>query len=184
MLHENFKKIGEKLFQRGMNNSHSGNISIREGDKIFISRTGSMLDELNADDIVRVGLEPDQSIDQFASMELLVHRAIYNRNSDVKSVVHAHVPYAVVLGANHEEIIPYDDEGRYFLKSIPVLKVNNSIASEEVKEKIPSYINASHGAVIVAKHGVFAWGKSLEEAYHYIMVTQSICKINYLLSKE
>ena len=39
-------------------------------------------------------------------------------------------------------------------------------------------------SVIVARHGVFAWGKDLEEAYKYLSVTESACKINYLVEKR
>jgi L-fuculose-phosphate aldolase len=180
VLYKEFDKIGKKLFSRGLNNSHSGNISVRQGDKIFITRTGSMLDELTADDIVEVGLLPDKEIDKKASMELLVHRAIYLTDKNIGAVTHAHAPYAVVLADNCDRIIPYEQEGAFYLKMIPVLKVQNAIASSEVADKIGNYVDY-YKSVVVTQHGVFAWGETLEDAYHYLMVTESACKMNYLL---
>lgn len=175
------QKIGVKLFQRGLNNSHSGNISYREKDLIYISKTGGMCDDLGENDIVAVGLVEDFEQDRVASMELKVHRAIYQVDDKIRAVVHAHAPYAIVEAEGQSNIVPYDEEGQYFLKAIPVMNVGQSIASDEVAAKIPDYVQASP-AVVVARHGVFAWGASLEDAYHYITVVESACKINYLRS--
>lgn len=182
-MYKEFKHIGKKLFQSGMNNSHSGNISIRKGNKISITRTGSMLDELDKADVVSVDLKVDPNKDKKASMELLVHRAIYMTDKNVKAVVHAHCPYSIVMADGKETIVPYDEEGKFFLKSINVVNVENAIASGEVAAEISAYVLSNHCAVI-ARHGVFAWGKDIEEAYHYLTVCESVCRINYLMESK
>lgn len=183
MLYLKFKKIGEKLFLRGFNSSHSGNISVRQNDSIFITATGSGLDELTEKDIVQVGLHSNEERDKKASMELLVHRAIYHANSEIKAVVHAHTPYAVVVADGNDAIIPYEQEGAYYFKQIPVMHVKNAIASPEVAANIGQYVKNSN-LVIVAKHGIFAWGVTLEKAYQFLTVAESTCRINYLLGVQ
>ncbi|MGD9153057.1 MAG: class II aldolase/adducin family protein [Gammaproteobacteria bacterium] len=180
MWHEKFEHIGKKLFLRGCNNSHSGNISVREGNRIFISRTGSMLDEITEQDIIEVGLLPDEIKDKQASMELLNHRALYLANENINAIVHAHAPYAIVMADGQQAIKPYDQEGGYYFERIPVINAQNTIASTEVAEKIKQYANTSH-AVVIQKHGVFSWGKNLEEAYHFLTVVESASRVNYLL---
>ncbi|MGD9108876.1 MAG: class II aldolase/adducin family protein [Gammaproteobacteria bacterium] len=180
MRHEKFKHIGEKLFLRGCNNSHSGNISVREENRIFISRTGSMLDEITEQDIIEVDLLPNEIKDKQASMELLNHRALYLANKNINAIVHAHAPYAIVMADGQQEIKPYDQEGAYYFECIPVINAQNTIASTEVAEKIKQYANTSH-AVVIQKHGVFSWGKNLEEAYHFLTVVESASRVNYLL---
>lgn len=200
LLHKQFQQIGTKLFLRGLNNSHSGNISVRvpssgrdgfeqknekNSDKIIITGTGKMLDELTTRDLVAVEFVPTDSEesaaqDRKASMELLVHRAIYHADESIGAVVHAHAPYAVAAAVGKKEVVPYDQEGAYFFQSIPILHAQKTIASTEVAEKIGQYVTAAR-AVIVAKHGVFAWGKTLEEAYHFLLVVESACRINYLV---
>jgi L-fuculose-phosphate aldolase len=183
MLHQQFKQIGEKLFLRGLNNSHSGNISVRQKDDIIITGTGKMLDELTPDDLITVKILPNCEIDKNASMELLVHRAIYCADETIGAVVHAHAPYAIAMANDRNEIIPYDHEGAYFFQKIPVLHAGKTIASDEVAEKIGQYVKTSL-AVIVNRHGVFAWGKTLEDAYHFLMVVESACRANYLVEKK
>jgi L-fuculose-phosphate aldolase len=182
-MYQQIKKIGEKLFQRGLNNSHSGNISVRINERICISKTGSSLDMLGKDDVVEVGLNPDKEMDKNASMELLVHRAIYDVNEKVWSVVHAHPPYAVALAHKKKKIIPYDQEGQYYLKEIPVIRAKQTLGSKEIAEQIGSYVK-DYKAVIIEKHGVFTWGETLEDAYHYMTVVESVCKINYLVENK
>lgn len=180
MSTNDIKKIGLKLFQMGLNHAHSGNISFRDGNNIFITRTGSALEELAETDIVMVGIEKNEQLDKNASMELVVHRAIYQSNDKIRAVVHAHSPYSIVQAHNATEVIPYDDEGRYYLKNIPVLTVTNSIASSEVVDNITNYTN-TYKSIIIARHGVFSWAENLEKAYQYLSVTEASCKINYLL---
>lgn len=179
MRHTRFKKIGEKLFLRGLNNSHSGNISVREKDHIYITATGASLDELTEKDIIQVEITPHIEQDKKASMELLVHRAIYQADDRIGAVVHAHAPYAIAIAEGERVVIPSEQEGRYYFKQIPVLQVQNAIASSEVAIGIVRYVKETHAAIVM-QHGVFAWGETLEKAYQFLMVVESACHINYL----
>jgi L-fuculose-phosphate aldolase len=180
MWHSEIKSIGEKLLLLGLNNSHSGNISVKDGDVITITRTHTMLDSVGEKNLIEVPLVANQKLDKQASSELIVHRAIYESNPKVSAIVHAHPPHAIVVADKQQEIIPYDAEGKHFLTKIPVLRFFNPFASTEVATAIKKTTGNYHAAII-EKHGVFAWGESLEEAYHYMTVVESVCKINYLL---
>ncbi|MCP4049112.1 MAG: aldolase [bacterium] len=178
-IHQQIKQVGRKCFLAGLNNSHSGNISIKKNNYIYITRTGSSLDQLKISDIIRTELNVNKVADRYASIELIVHRAIYKANPDINSITHAHAPYAIAMADKGRDLIPYDDEGKYYLGSIPVLSIENTIASKNIADQIRSYVHNSH-SIIIAKHGVFAWGPSLDDAYKFLSVTESACKINYL----
>lgn len=182
-MYKKIKQIGLELFLTGLNNSHSGNISYRSKDNIYITRTGSMLARLQNKDIIRVMINPDPKIDAKASMELLVHRAIYRANASIGAIIHAHAPYSIVVAKEKKEVIPYDQEGQYYFREIPVLNVEHTIASEEVADNIVGYVQ-SYSCVIVSKHGVYAWGSNLENAYKYLTVTESSSRIIYLLENR
>ncbi|MEM2688042.1 MAG: class II aldolase/adducin family protein, partial [Thermoproteota archaeon] len=49
-------KYGKKLFDKGYMVSHSGNISVRVGDKMYIKRRGAAADEIGPEDVVEVDL--------------------------------------------------------------------------------------------------------------------------------
>ena len=101
-------KIGKFLFQEGLNHSHSGNLSIRHNDQVYITKTGSMLFNLTQDDIVTGSIGVPHIKD--ASMEYIVHRAIYI-NSNAKAIVHCHPIFTTVLSLYFDEIEPMDAEG-------------------------------------------------------------------------
>lgn len=171
-------RIGKKLVEGGLVESHFGNISVRAGDYMFITRSGCALDEINEDMIVEVSIEGTCSLDMIASSEAIVHRAIYN-STPALAVVHAHCPFAVTLSllAEGDSISPVDSEGQYFLGEVPV--VRGGIGSEELAQKLASAL-ASHKAAIIYSHGTFAIGKVLDEAYVITTQVEHSCRIKYL----
>lgn len=173
-----FRKFGKLLDAHGYNTSHSGNISVRRGDRIFITRRGSMSAEIKKKDVVETGIYEDDSGIVLASTETIVHRAIY-QNTSALAVIHAHTPYAIVLSLIEKEIVAVDAEGQYHMHKIPVVDLDVPVGSTEAAEKVPPVLK-NYKAVMVRSHGVFATGSILEEAYMWVSVVDSISKLRYL----
>jgi len=175
-MFEDMVKFGRDIFIQGLNDSHSGNISIRRDDRIYITRHGARTGGLSFDDIVAVNLN-DAKRDGGASMETKVHRAVYLANPGVSAVVHAHPPHAIALSLNWDRIIPVDAEGKFYFTEIPVLAgCGDAISSDCVAELLPVMF-AKYRVVMVKGHGSFAAGKDLEEAYLYTSACESASKI-------
>lgn len=175
-------KFGKKLVEHGHVESHFGNMSIRLGDKILISRTGSMLDEIGENTTVELDLAQPSSFDIIASSEANVHRRIYE-NTSALAIIHAHSPYAVVESLKEGEdgeIIPVDSEGQYFLHKIPV--VGGGIGTKELAENLSNALS-EHKAAVVYSHGTFATGKTVEEAYVNTTMVEHSCKLKHLLEQ-
>ena len=166
------------MYEQGLNHSHSGNISIRDGNKILIKKHGAMLGYLTKKDIVRINLNDDKK-DKLASLEAKVHRAIYLKNPEIKAVAHGHTIYATVLSLHNKIIKPVDSEGKLYLPQIPVLSCKETIGSDEVTQKIPELIS-KYKCAIIKGHGAFAAGKNLEQASMLLSVIESASKILYL----
>lgn len=170
-----FQQIGRDLFQSGLNNSHSGNISVRFGDRIIITRRGSMLGHLQEGDLIETGLDRNDSNITLASTEIRVHRAIYKRTPAL-AVVHAHPPHAIALSLVEDEIIPVDSEGSYLMHKIPVVCAEHTIGSEEIEQALPEVLN-DYKAVMIRGHGSFAVGQLPEEAYQLTSSLEHSCRI-------
>lgn len=82
-------KYGRKLVEHGLVESNFGNISMRAGDRMLITRTGAGLDEITEDNVVEVDIEDTSSMDIIASSEAVVHREIYRQTSAL-AILHAH----------------------------------------------------------------------------------------------
>lgn len=169
--------FGKVLYEQGLNHSHSGNISVRNGNGILIKKHGAMLGHLTDKDIVSINLNDDKR-DKCASVEAKVHKAIYLGNKNVNAVAHGHTIYATVLSLRNKLIKPVDSEGAFYLPLIPVLSCEETIGSCEVADKIPALISKYKCAVIKG-HGAFAAGKTLEEACLYLSVIENASKIIY-----
>ena len=85
MILTQFQSIGHALFIRGMVSSHSGNLSMRLGERLVITKRGSMLGSLEEHDLVETGITKNDRSTPWASSELNAHRSIYR--GDRKSVV-------------------------------------------------------------------------------------------------
>jgi len=170
-----FQLVGCDLFTAGLNNSHSGNMSVRLGDRLVITRRGSMLGNLKERDLIETGLSKNDSHITLASTEIGVHRAIY-QNTPALAIVHAHPVYATALSLIEDEIIPIDSEGQYMLHKIPVIGFEHTVGSSEVARILPEYLK-EYKIVMIRGHGSFAVGQLIEEAYQWTSSLENICKI-------
>lgn len=180
-IYNEFKKYGRFLREHELISSHGGNISLKRGDFIYIKRTGSMLGDLKPTDIIKTHLHKEDSKILLASKELPVHRNIL-LNTGALAIIHAHPPYSIILSLLYDEIVPIDLEGSYIVKKIPVLQLDVATASDESAAKVPRVLQ-NYKVMIIRGHGTFAHGLSLEEAYMWTTVAESVCKLVYLAKK-
>jgi len=175
---EPFSRFGRELFSQGVNSSHSGNMSVRAGDHIFITSRGSMLSNLTERDIIETGVHSDDSHITLASTEIKIHRASY-LNTSALAIVHAYPPFAISLSMVKDEIVPVDTEGIYYFKAIPVIGAGLTVGSDEVAEKLPPLLQ-NYKATMVRGHGSFAGGQMIEEAFQWTSSLEASCKILFL----
>ena len=173
-----FREIGRDLFVAGLTTSHGGNMSVRDGGRVIITRRGSMLGRITDDDLVETGLEPCAT-DERCSREIVVHRAIYAA-TDARAIVHAHPPHTVARSFGSDSIVPQDSEGLYVLGAVPVVTAATTIASSEAAAVLASALVSAPVAVL-RTHGPFARGASLEEAFMHVSVLEASVRILDLL---
>lgn len=179
MLVSQFQIVGRDLFNRGLVSSHSGNLSVRLGERLFITHRNSMLGCLEEQDLVETGIDKNDRFTPLASTELAVHRSIY-RCTSASAVAHAHPAYAVALSFSEREIIPCDVEGSLLLPVVPVLGWEMVVKAGGLAEEIAEMLQR-YRIVLVRGHGSFAAGQLLEEAYHYTTILEESCRLLYLL---
>ncbi|MFA5317173.1 MAG: aldolase [Dehalococcoidales bacterium] len=179
MLLSQFQGVGRDLFNLGLVTSSSGNLSVRMGERIIITRRGSALSCLEEPDLIETGLDKNDRATPLASTELAVHRAIY-QTTRASAIVHAHSPYATALSLAVCEIIPSDTEGITTLGTVPVVgrgqEVKPGALAKEISQALDEY-----SIVMVAGHGSFAIGQLLEEALSYTTIMEASARINCLL---
>ncbi|MCX8176573.1 MAG: class II aldolase/adducin family protein [Candidatus Bathyarchaeota archaeon] len=167
------RRYALKLARRGYVTAHGGNISIRSGNIMWITRHASSLENLRFEDVIQVYVDKPSSFDALASTETIVHRKVYSETPNL-AIIHAHPPNTVALTFFYDEITPLDSEAYYVLKKVPI--VEGSPGSDELALNVAEKLK-THYAVAVRAHGVFSASKYLDIAYQYICMVEHSSKI-------
>ncbi|MFA5104083.1 MAG: class II aldolase/adducin family protein [Candidatus Margulisiibacteriota bacterium] len=182
-MFERFKKAGEILFAAGCNDSHSGNISMRQDGKLIITSRLAMLSSLNKEDLVEAAVEGTSPTDGISSRDLPIHRAIYAGSKNL-AVIHAHLPNALALCVTENKILPQDAKGQiFFPQGLSIIKPRQMSDAEEILKLImSSSLNSIPYAAVIKGYGVFAAASSIELALEVITSLELSSKV-WLASK-
>ncbi len=167
-------RIGKELYRRGLTSSTGGNISVRCGDRVYITRSRSSLGFLKREDILEVSAK-DGSYrgNGRPSSELPLHLGIY-RSMDVLAIIHAHPPFSIAYLKEGMKISPVGTEGRMILRNFKVLPGEgfNIVNVDEVVEALKEC-----PITFVSNHGSVAVGRSLLEAFELTDLLESEIKV-------
>ena len=164
----------------GYNDSHSGNASVRDGDTIWVTPTGSCADTLIADELIACKL--NQTPPPGASLDAPLHLAIMQKNPAINAVLHSHGPYSVAITMNGEDFYPADFEGHLYFKKIPVISIAYDRYIAEAAALVSEML-LQHPITIVRGHGVYAAAKNLNLAYKWTCSLEQSAK-TCLLAKQ
>jgi len=161
----------------GLNDSHSGNASIRAGELAWVTPTGCSADTLEVDALLACRL--DRSAPTGASLDAPLHLAVYQARPDAMAVLHSHGPHSIAMTLAGGDFEPIDFEGRYYFPVVPVL----DIPPERYTTRSPAAVAetlASHRVCIVRGHGVYAAAETLDLAYKWTCSLESSARIAWL----
>ena len=169
---DDLARASRRLYALGWMRGTSGNVSVRDGSEILVTASGIDKSAVEPDDAVLIDARgaalPGQS--RRASAEAPVHAALITE-AEVESVVHVHSLAAVEAAARWPEGVPLIDVEQ--LKGIgrgahgdavTVPVVANSQDMPDLSARILAARDPGVPGVIVAEHGLYAWGSSLGEA--------------------
>jgi L-fuculose-phosphate aldolase len=174
-----FKTVGNDLYTRGMVSVHGGNLSLKQGTNLCITRSGSRLGYLEEPDMIVTGVDKDDENTRKASSELGVHRAIYNKTLST-AIVHSHPIHATALSFRSDKIFPQDEAGKIFIPTVPVIGFGSEPVPGGFAAEVAEALK-TNAVVLVHKHGSFARGRTLEEAYVITELLEISCRILYML---
>ncbi len=173
---EDFQDLGRDMFLSGLVSSHTGSMSMRDGDRVTMSRRTARLGRLTADDLIEFDVEgacPDD-----APEEAVVHQAIY-RATEAQAVVFARPPATLAMALIDDRLSPANGEGAESLGTAPVLLSQRPLGSNDVAQLVARALRVSRVAALRGQ-GVFAWGDDLEDAFHMVSLLEEMCKINHI----
>jgi len=203
-IFERMQKIGTAISLVNANNTHSGNLSMRDPvdpDVFYITASGSQGGHLIKQDIVPILFSGVSWGDARGSTESTIHREIL-KIPGVNAVIHAHYMHSTFisfdtrdkqlflryLGTDSQEreeflFYPVDLIGAYCIGGVTVGSYEQPVGSSEMEERIPHALGENI-LTIVRGHGPFARGSSPENAFHYLSVLENSSMLAIFLRRR
>jgi L-fuculose-phosphate aldolase len=171
---------GRILYEKDLVDSHSGNLSVRLGDRIWITRAGALLGYLTEEDWISLPLEAgdDVALSAGTSSEWPIHRTLYRRLPEIESIIHAHPPYLTAWGWVREEYEPEDLEGRTHVGQVPVLLVR--VSGREVGQAMADRAVLGASVLVLRGHGAFSLGKTVDAALKRMVAAERSAQLSWL----
>lgn len=169
-------EIGHRLRDRNYSPGYSGNISVRLGDNVLITSSGSSNGYLTENDFVEIGFDgkPINS-EKKPSSEKLLHIEFYKKRPDIHAVIHVHpAGLSAFASSGNDLIAPIMAENVFYFGGIPLAKYGLP-SSTELVENTSKYFY-DYDAVLMANHGFIIGSKSLEDAYQKLEIAEEYAK--------
>jgi len=170
-LREAIARFCRLTWDRGLVSAAGGNISARiDGtDTVLITPSGLALRDTGPGDLVTVDLAgrklagPERFV---PSKETGMHTAVYAARTGARAVAHLHPPHAIAFGMRGEPIplVTVTSEERLHLT--PVVAPASS-GSRELADGVAAALAtapAETQVLLLARHGILAWGGSVQQA--------------------
>jgi len=170
--------FGGLLHSCGFVAGMDGNLSVRlDHRRVLATPTSMSKAVMRASDLVIVDLDGRQlSGRRHVSSEIAMHLLIYRLRPDVRGIVHAHPPTATGFAASGMALNrPLVCELVVGLGCVPLARYGTPGTrelSDALEPLIPQY-----DAILMANHGVVAYGEDLHQAYMKMETVEHFARI-------
>jgi len=165
---------GKAMVGAGLVDSFFGNISLRQGKHIFISQTGSSLDELQGN-IDRVEMDGSSTCEITSSSELCAHMRIYELTGS-RVILHGHPRFSVIMSMQGGPLSFGDTR---YVGGIPIVAGEVGAGTRGLMHTLPEAMQKSLAA-LVSGHGAFVGSEaSFYEAFERLAAIENMCFETY-----
>jgi len=165
--------------ERGWCRATSGNFSVRLGaDHCLITQSGRDKQQLGPDDLMVFGLDGTAG-DGRPSAETPLHAELYSLDDSIGAVLHTHSMTSTVLSRRAGDVVRLS--GFEMQKALNGFETHESeaivtvFANEQDMHALAGRVGSAWRAgtinvpgFLVAGHGLYAWGRDLNEAIRHI----------------
>lgn len=175
-------EAGARTVTAGLVDSYFGNVSYHRQGTIYISQTGSSLEELPGC-IDACPMDQSSCAGITASSELSAHRRVYTE-TDMDAVLHGHPRFAVILSLDCPERAGCPDAHRCHthcrrkrsVAGVPIVCGEVGTGPYGLDRTMPPAV-AQKGAAIVYGHGVFTAGRrDFNEPFQRLLKVENACR--------
>lgn len=170
----------KSLYARGLTTSVSGNHSVRmDGSNnrwMWITPSGVPRYKMRPADLVKVNLKTGKALGKIKpSIELEMHRSIYNVRPDINAIVHTHSPFTI--GVSISSKFRHVIEEAKIVVGEPRIVANSPSGSTKLAEAVSDEFKKGARVVVIKNHGVVAGGSDIEHSRAIVESLEEWAKI-------
>ncbi|UCF57027.1 MAG: class II aldolase/adducin family protein [Deltaproteobacteria bacterium] len=182
---EDFCLFCRLLYDRHLVTGVGGNVSVRVGDKIFITPSGFSLRGLRPDMVVTVDEEGRVLEGDIPTKDVGVHLGILGIRPDTNVVCHVHGAFIIAASAlmdpGPDALPPLAPGFAYFAHPLTMIAFMVPGTKEFAKATIEQFSNSTCRALLLQNHGLVTVGGNFEEALNIAEEIDEAARI-YLLT--
>lgn len=175
-----------QLFQRGLVTGSTGNISFRDGDHIYISKSGSCFGTMNEDSFAKLMLS-GEIVEGKPSKEYPIHLALYHISEKTQAVIHTHSFYTTLVSCLKEKKEAID--GLFLYTPYLKMKTGGNIktisyhkpGTQELFAEFEKTADESTNVYIMDNHGAVAASQDIMNAFYTLeeleISAKTLCSI-------
>jgi L-fuculose-phosphate aldolase len=156
---------GRNGWLRGLFAGFNGNVSMRQGDRVIITATGSAKGHLTPGDLAVIDLKSGAPLSSVqASSELAVHLEIYRNQPAAKAIVHTHPPRLISLSLRGDGPLL---QLPLFESQVFAAKLTRVLSQEPGTEQLGEAVGQASRyfqAIFMDNHGLVCWGETMIQA--------------------
>lgn len=171
----------KSLFDRGLTNGSSGNISMRlSNGNLLVTPTGSSLGFLDPSRISLLSKDGKLLDGDLPTKEMPLHSAFYETRQNTGAVVHLHSSYCVLLSLLPDidpdsampPITAYSVMRLGHVKLLPFFVPGDPAMGNTIRK-----LQGKHSAVLLANHGPVVAGPDLDSAIYAMEELEETAKL-------
>lgn len=157
--------VAQMLNRKGLVGTYEGNISVKDGDRVYLTPSGHSKELLTEGQIIITDLEGNLLEGQLKpTSETPMHTKCYELRPDINAVVHCHAPYATAYAqANIPVESKVSPEFMLLFGKVPVIPYGTP-GTLDIIAGLEDVIK-DYDVVLLANHGVLAVGATPLEAF-------------------
>ena len=182
---EDFCFFCRLLYDRNLVSGVGGNLSIRVGEKIFITPSGYSLRDMVPDIVITMDREGRVLEGGIPSKDVEVHLGILSKRPNINVVCHVHGAFIIavttLLDPGPDSLPPITPGFVYFVYPLAMISFMVPGSKELAKATTEQFSESGCSALLLQNHGLMTVGKNFQEALNIAEEIDEVAQI-YLLT--
>jgi ribulose-5-phosphate 4-epimerase/fuculose-1-phosphate aldolase len=153
-----------------------------EEGHFLINPYGFLFEEITASNLVKVNLQGEivsETSNFINPAGFTIHSAVHEARHDVGCVLHTHSLYGVAVSTQKEGLLPISQQSLFPLSGLAYHNYEGVALNEEEKPRLVADLGEKN-FLILRNHGLLTCGKTMAEAFLFMYILESACRIQIL----